>query len=111
MSLLLSVSWGAAASGNYTLSLHDALPISIVFAVQATQANQQFGVFFNSQNAPFKTAAQHTSGLPPQRDCIRHPIPLAELGASNTSVREFAVQDWSGTTGPLFYVSNVFFSA
>src|SRR5262249_26236706 len=37
-------------------------------------------------------------------------IPLSDLTASNTSVTDLTIQDWSGSAGPLFYVDEMFFA-
>ena len=101
--------WGAIDFGNNSGPFSTTGYSSITFAFKATQANQQIGIFFNGHNSPFKAVPLSNYGAPPQGVWKVYTIPLADLGASNTSVRDFAIQDWSGSAGPLFYVDDVFF--
>src|SRR5262249_11867167 len=49
-------------------------------------------------------------GIPPQGAWKVYTIPLSDLAASNTSVSDLRIEDWSGGTGPLFYADEIFFA-
>jgi hypothetical protein len=102
--------WGAISLHYNTGTFNTAAYTSISFAFKATQANQKIGVFFNTGAAPFKKVSLDVYGSPPQGAWKVYTIPLSDLGAANTSVTDFTIQDFSGATGPLFYVDEIYFA-
>ncbi len=103
-------SWAALQFGYSNGTFATTGYSSITFALKATQPNQKFGIFFNGGSSPFKKVSLDTYGSPPQGAWKVYTIPLSDLAASNTSVSDLEIQDWSGSTGPQFYVDQVSFS-
>lgn len=104
-----------ATSGWAGLDLHAANAIDsanyrqLRFAMQATQAGQQFAVYLRdaSGTALTKVPLENYGGTPPTGTWKIYTIPLSDLGASNVALGDVVFHEWSGKAQPPVYIDSI----
>ncbi|MGI8419237.1 MAG: tyrosinase family protein [Candidatus Levyibacteriota bacterium] len=94
-----------SVSGQITTST-----TSLHFALRATQANQQYEVYADTQygqplRAPVSLA--NYGGQPTATGWTSYDIPLSALGATGVMLKDIAIHDSTGTNQPVLYVDDV----
>ncbi len=104
-----------ATSGWAGLDLHAANAIDsanyrqLRFAMQATQAGQQFAVYLRDASGTTltKVPLENYGGTPPTGTWKIYTIPLSDLGASNVTLGDVVFHEWSGKAQPPIYIDSI----
>lgn len=89
------------STNNYT---------AISFALRATQTNQQYEVYADATyGQPFQAPVSlaNYGGQPTNTGWRAYTIPLADLGAANTTVRDFVIHEARSVNQPVLYIDQV----
>jgi tyrosinase len=83
---------------------------SLRFALRASQSNQQYEVYADStygQPLRAPVSLNNYGGQPTTTGWTVYTIPLADLGATNRTIRDFVIHEARGTNEPALYVDQV----
>lgn len=104
-----------ATSGWAGLDLHAGARLNtgaytdLRLAVQASQPNQRFAIFLRDGTgaALTKVPLANYGGTPPVGSWKIYTISLADLGASNITLGDIVVHEWSGKAQPAIFVDSI----